>query len=57
MTTLFTRLNALDSPVFGLGCMNLSHGYGSPLLEREALHALEMAFEMGYRHVDTATLA
>ncbi len=56
MTTLFTRLNAVASPAIGLGCMNLSHGYGSPLPEREALRALDAAFDMGYRHVDTATL-
>ncbi|MCL7941681.1 aldo/keto reductase [Halomonas sp. ATCH28] len=56
MMTLFARLKEVASPMIGLGCMNLSHGYGSPLPEPEALHALEEAFEMGYRHFDTATL-
>ncbi|MGM0981875.1 MAG: aldo/keto reductase [Pseudomonadota bacterium] len=56
MSPLTSRLNAIASPSIGLGCMNLSHGYGSPLPESEALHAMEAAFEMGYRHFDTATL-
>ncbi|AXY44207.1 aldo/keto reductase [Halomonas sp. JS92-SW72] len=36
--------------------MNLSHGYGQPVPEAEALRALDAAFDMGYRHFDTATL-
>ncbi|NIC07001.1 aldo/keto reductase [Halomonas sp. DX6] len=36
--------------------MNLSHGYGNLVAEAEALRALNEAFEMGYRHFDTATL-
>ena len=56
MSPLTARLKAIDAPSIGLGCMNLSHGYGSPLPEREALRALAAAFEMGYRHFDTATL-
>lgn len=43
-------------PGVGLGCMNLSHAYGSPLPEPEAIDALHAAFDMGYRHFDTATL-
>jgi aryl-alcohol dehydrogenase-like predicted oxidoreductase len=56
MMTLFSRLQAVGSPAIGLGCMNLSHGYGNPLPEAEALRALDAAFDMGYRHFDTATL-
>ncbi|MBB3184097.1 aryl-alcohol dehydrogenase-like predicted oxidoreductase [Halomonas fontilapidosi] len=56
MSPLTSRLKAIDAPSIGLGCMNLSHGYGSPLPEREALRALAAAFEMGYSHFDTATL-
>lgn len=56
MNPLTARLQEVASPMTGLGCMNLSHGYGSPLPENEARHALEAAFEMGYRHFDTATL-
>jgi aryl-alcohol dehydrogenase-like predicted oxidoreductase len=36
--------------------MNLSHGYGSIVPESVALRALDEAFDMGYRHFDTATL-
>ncbi|WP_067223089.1 aldo/keto reductase [Marinomonas gallaica] len=49
------HLNLL-TPSIGLGCMNLSHAYGSPVAEEEAIKALQEAFEMGYRHFDTATL-
>ena len=55
-TTLFSRLQAIGSPAIGLGCMNLSHGYGQPVPEADALRALDAAFDMGYRHFDTATL-
>ncbi|MBJ7539210.1 aldo/keto reductase [Marinomonas transparens] len=46
----------LTNPSIGLGCMNLSHAYGSPVAEEQAIKALQAAFEMGYRHFDTATL-
>ncbi|ALM52068.1 aldo/keto reductase [Halomonas huangheensis] len=49
-------LNTSSDPTIGLGCMNLCHAYGTPLTDAEALHALREAFEMGYRHFDTATL-
>ena len=45
-----------SQPGIGLGCMNLSHAYGVPLQEDEAIRALHAAFDMGYRHFDTATL-
>ena len=56
MSSLFERLNAVNAPSIGLGCMNLSHGYGSIVPEYAALRALDEAFDMGYRHFDTATL-
>ncbi|BCB07928.1 aldo/keto reductase [Vreelandella venusta] len=56
MSAFFDRLNGVSSPRIGLGCMNLSHGYGQYVPESEALRVLEEAFEMGYRHFDTATL-
>ncbi|BFM49744.1 aldo/keto reductase [Marinomonas sp. THO17] len=46
----------LSDPSIGLGCMNLSHAYGSPVPHEEAVKALQAAFDMGYRHFDTATL-
>ncbi|TVP43669.1 MAG: aldo/keto reductase [Halomonas sp.] len=56
MSSFFQRLNAVNAPTIGLGCMNLSHGYGSVVPESAALRALDEAFDMGYRHFDTATL-
>ncbi|GGY01949.1 oxidoreductase [Litchfieldella qijiaojingensis] len=56
MPSVFSRLKEVASPTIGLGCMNLSHGYGSPVPESEALRALDEAFDIGYRHFDTATL-
>jgi len=51
-----TLKDHFDQPGIGLGCMNLSHAYGTPLSEDEAVRALQEAFDMGYRHFDTATL-
>ena len=56
MSSFFQRLNAVKAPTIGLGCMNLSHGYGSIVPENAALRALDEAFDMGYRHFDTATI-
>ncbi|MGP9497942.1 MULTISPECIES: aldo/keto reductase [unclassified Halomonas] len=56
MSMFFQRLKEVSSPAVGLGCMNLSHGYGQQVSEKDALRALHEAFEMGYRHFDTATL-
>lgn len=56
MSSFFQRLNAVNAPSIGLGCMNLSHGYGSIVPESAALRALDEAFDIGYRHFDTATL-
>ncbi|GAA6184613.1 MULTISPECIES: aldo/keto reductase [Alteromonadaceae] len=40
----------------GLGCMNLSHAYGTPPAETEAIGLLEKALELGVTHFDTAAL-
>ena len=56
MTGFYDRLKEVASPRIGLGCMNLSHGYGQTVPEEEGIKALNDAFEMGYRHFDTATL-
>ena len=47
MPAILPRLTEVQSPSIGLGCMNLSHGYGQPVPEPEALRALEEAFAMG----------
>ncbi|MAY72131.1 MAG: aldo/keto reductase [Halomonas sp.] len=56
MSDVLRRLERLRAPAIGLGCMNVSHAYGSPLPEAEAVRVLQHAFEVGYRHFDTATL-
>lgn len=43
-------------PAIGLGCMNLSHAYGSPPAETDAVALLREAFDLGVRHFDTAAL-
>ncbi len=56
MSAFYDRLKEVASPRIGLGCMNLSHGYGQHVPEQAGIRALNEAFEMGYRHFDTATL-
>ncbi|WP_028302359.1 aldo/keto reductase [Oceanospirillum beijerinckii] len=43
------------SPI-GLGCVNLSHAYGTPPSEQEAERLLLSALDLGYNHLDTASL-
>jgi hypothetical protein len=43
-------------PEIGLGCMNLSHAYGTPPPPEAAAALLRRAFELGVRHFDTAAL-
>lgn len=50
------KLDLFKNSPIGLGCMNFSHAYNTPVPEADALHALREAYEMGYRHFDTATL-
>ena len=38
----------------GLGCMGLSHAFGTPLEVREAADKVRAAYEMGYTFFDTA---
>lgn len=38
----------------GLGCMGLSHAYGAPTEEKEAIRVLQQAVDMGYTFFDTA---
>lgn len=40
----------------GLGCMNVTHAYGEPMEEADALALLRHALEVGYTLFDTATL-
>lgn len=43
------------SPV-ALGCMNLSHAYGTPPEEAHSIRLLNEALDLGYNMLDTATL-
>lgn len=38
----------------GLGCMGMSHAYGTPLERKEAVQLIQQAVEMGYTFFDTA---
>jgi aryl-alcohol dehydrogenase-like predicted oxidoreductase len=40
----------------GLGCMNLSHGYGTPPPPEEGRTVIRRALELGVTHFDTAAL-
>ena len=50
------RIGHREIPEIGLGCMNLSHAYGHPPSEQEAIALLHAAYDMGVRHFDTAAL-
>lgn len=43
-------------PAIGLGCMNVSHAYGTPPSEEDGIALLRHAFDIGVRHFDTAAL-
>src|SRR5580658_1835403 len=40
----------------GLGCMNLSHAYGTPPAAQDAAQLLRLAIDLGVTHFDTAAL-
>ncbi len=50
------KLGEFNCAPIGLGCMNLSHAYGTPPSEQEAERILLEALDMGYNHLDTASL-
>lgn len=49
-------INHIPVHPIGLGCMNLSHAYGTPPNENDAIAFLHRALDLGYNHFDTATL-
>ncbi len=51
-----SKLEMLRNNPIGLGCMNMSHAYNTPVSDDEAIKGFREAFDMGYRHFDTATL-
>lgn len=50
------RIEESHVPEIGLGCMNLSHAYGSPPDTKSAIALLHEAHALGVRHFDTAAL-
>lgn len=40
----------------GLGCMGISHGYGTNLPQEEGIALLNRALDLGYDHMDTANV-
>jgi aryl-alcohol dehydrogenase-like predicted oxidoreductase len=40
----------------GLGCMGISHGYGTTLDHEAGVHFLNRALDLGYDHIDTANI-
>jgi aryl-alcohol dehydrogenase-like predicted oxidoreductase len=50
------KLGPFDVSAIGLGCMNLSHGYGPPQPREVAEHVIRRALEFGVTHFDTAAL-
>ncbi|MBN0989132.1 aldo/keto reductase [Amphritea pacifica] len=50
------KLGSFECSPIGLGCMNLSHAYGTPPSGRDAEQVLLRALDMGYSMLDTAAL-
>ncbi len=50
------KLGPFNVSAIGLGCMSLSHAYGTPPDEDAAAAVLLKALDLGYTHVDTAAL-
>jgi len=50
------KIGSFDIKPVGLGCMNLSHVYGSRPTEMEARLFLNHALDLGCNHLDTAAL-
>ena len=50
------KLGPFEVSSIGLGCMSLSHAYGTPPQPDIAATLLHKALDLGYTHVDTAAL-
>ena len=49
-------LGPFSVSAIGLGCMNLSYGYGTPPDRETATRLLHQALDLGYTHLDSAAL-
>jgi len=54
--TMTRKLGSFDVTPVGLGCMSLSHAYGVPPDAETGAKLLNEALDMGYTHLDTASL-
>lgn len=50
------RLGPFEVGAIGLGCMSLSHAYGTPPSPEDGAAVLRRALELGVTHIDTAAL-
>jgi aryl-alcohol dehydrogenase-like predicted oxidoreductase len=50
------RIGPFEVSAIGLGCMNLSHAYGTPPDAQTGARLLNEALDLGYTHLDTAAL-
>ena len=50
------KLGPFDVAEIGLGCMNLSHAYGTPVSPEQGRAVLHKALDLGIDHFDTASL-
>jgi aryl-alcohol dehydrogenase-like predicted oxidoreductase len=50
------QLGPFRVSAIGLGCMNVSHAYGTPPDAKASAQLLSKALELGYTHLDTAAL-
>ncbi|MEJ2395543.1 MAG: aldo/keto reductase, partial [Candidatus Thiodiazotropha sp.] len=50
------RIGQTEVSAIGLGCMNLSHAYGTPPAPEAAESLLLRALDLGVTHFDTAAL-
>lgn len=49
-------IGPFNTSAMGLGCMNLSHAYGTPPAHDTAIRLLQRALDTGYTNLDTAAL-
>ena len=56
MTMTTRRIGPFSVSAIGMGCMNLSHAYGTPPSKDVAREVLHRALDLGYDLIDTAAL-
>ena len=56
MTLPVRKLGPFQVSAIGLGCMNLSHAYGTPPPIEQSAAIISRAIELGINHLDTAAL-